>query len=247
MLIEFAYCDSVHASHRSCQLNHPVEAGYDMIFPIRWVGWFTIIHYNNELHIYIYIYIYTENAIYCSLVNVLYRTTEIISTMHFRKAHACLISEMKLSMQCINGANPLLKTFHEGRGIRGQSTVRYHHNSKWKHGICLKKLLLNRKRKNEKQNDHDEVIEWKHFPRYWPFVWGIHRSPENSPHKGQWRGALMLSLICARANSWANNGDADGLRRHRAHYDVIVMMLTIVSIAIHQWQCISDCFVFYAF
>ena len=43
--------------------------------------------------------------------------------------------------------------------------------------------------------DHDDVIKWKHFPRYWPFVWGIHRSPVNSPHKGQRRGALMFSLI----------------------------------------------------
>ena len=34
---------------------------------------------------------------------------------------------------------------------------------------------------------HDDVIKWKHFPRYWPFVRGIHRSPVNSPHKGQWR------------------------------------------------------------
>ena len=32
---------------------------------------------------------------------------------------------------------------------------------------------------------HDEVIKWKHFPRYWPFVRGIHRSPMNSAHKGQ--------------------------------------------------------------
>ena len=29
----------------------------------------------------------------------------------------------------------------------------------------------------------------------WPFVWGIHRSPVNSPHKGQWRWALMFSLM----------------------------------------------------
>ena len=43
---------------------------------------------------------------------------------------------------------------------------------------------------------HDDVITWKHFPRYWPFVRGIHQSPVNSPHKGQWRGALMFSLIC---------------------------------------------------
>ena len=34
-----------------------------------------------------------------------------------------------------------------------------------------------------------DVIKWKHFPRYWPFVRGIQRSPVNSPHKGQWRGA----------------------------------------------------------
>ena len=30
----------------------------------------------------------------------------------------------------------------------------------------------------------DDVIKWKHFPRYWPFVRGIHRSTVNSPHKG---------------------------------------------------------------
>ena len=70
---------------------------------------------------------------------------------------------------------------------------------------------------------YDDVIKWKHFPRYWPLVRGIHRSPVNSPHKGQWRGALMFSLICARINGWANNGDAGDLRCHRAHYDIIVM------------------------
>ena len=44
---------------------------------------------------------------------------------------------------------------------------------------------------------HDDVIKWKHFPCYWPFVRGIHRSPVNSPHKGQWHGSLIFSLICA--------------------------------------------------
>ena len=44
---------------------------------------------------------------------------------------------------------------------------------------------------------HDGVLRLKRFPRYWPFVRGIHRSPVNSPHKGQWRGALMFSLIHA--------------------------------------------------
>ena len=67
---------------------------------------------------------------------------------------------------------------------------------------------------------HNDVIKWKHFPRYWPFVRGIHMSPVNSPHKGQWRGALMFSLICF----WINNGEAGDLRRHRAHHNVTVMV-----------------------
>ena len=47
--------------------------------------------------------------------------------------------------------------------------------------------------------------------------------PVNSPHKGQWRGALMFSLICTWINAWVNNREAGDLRGHRAHYDVIVM------------------------
>ena len=70
---------------------------------------------------------------------------------------------------------------------------------------------------------HVDVINWKHLPRYWPFVRGIHRSPVNSPHKGQWRGALMFSLICVWINNWVNNREAGDLRRYRAHYDVIAM------------------------
>ena len=70
---------------------------------------------------------------------------------------------------------------------------------------------------------HDDVIKWKHFPRYWPFVRGIHRSPVNSPHKGQWRGALIFSLICVWINGWVNNQEAGDLRRYRVHYDVSVM------------------------
>ena len=40
------------------------------------------------------------------------------------------------------------------------------------------------------QTAHNDVIKWKHFPPYWPFVRGIHRSPVNSQHKSQWREAL---------------------------------------------------------
>ena len=43
----------------------------------------------------------------------------------------------------------------------------------------------------ESESYHDDVIKWKHFPHYWPFVWGIQWSLVNSPHKVQWCGALM--------------------------------------------------------
>ena len=71
---------------------------------------------------------------------------------------------------------------------------------------------------------HD-VIKWTHFPRDWPFVPGIHRSPVNSPQKGQWCGTLMFSLIWAWTNGWVNICKAGDLRRHRAHYDATVMYM----------------------
>ena len=48
--------------------------------------------------------------------------------------------------------------------------------------------------------------------------------PVNSPHKGQWRGALTFSLMCVWINGWVNNREAGDLRRYRVHYDVIVMV-----------------------
>ena len=41
--------------------------------------------------------------------------------------------------------------------------------------------------------------------------------------KGQWRGALRFSLICAWINGWVKNHKAGDLRCHRAHYDVTIM------------------------
>ena len=79
---------------------------------------------------------------------------------------------------------------------------------------------------------HDDVIKWRHFPHYWPFVREIHRPPVNSLHKGQWRGALMFPLICVRINGWINNREAGDLRRYPAHYDVTVMI---------TWKWLSCC------
>ena len=58
---------------------------------------------------------------------------------------------------------------------------------------------------------HDDVIKWKHFPRYSPFVRGNHRSSVNSP--AQWPVTRSFGVFF----------DLGDLRRHRAHYDGIVM------------------------
>ena len=95
---------------------------------------------------------------------------------------------------------------------------------------------------------HDDFIKWKHFPHCWPFVRGIHRSPVNSPHKGQWRGALMFSLICVWINGWVNNREAVDLRCHCAHYDVIVMEHIITLVCQQVMVCLQyiqthECFI----
>ena len=63
---------------------------------------------------------------------------------------------------------------------------------------------------------------WRH-QHYWPFVRGIHRPTVTSPHKGQWRGALAFSLICAWTDGSVNNRHAGDLGRYFTHYDVTVM------------------------
>ena len=75
---------------------------------------------------------------------------------------------------------------------------------------------------------------WRHqmetFSALLAICAGIHRSPVNSPHKGQWRGALMFSLICVWINDRVNNREAGDLRRYRAHYDVTLMMSLVLYI-----------------
>ena len=63
---------------------------------------------------------------------------------------------------------------------------------------------------------HDDLIKWRHFPRYWLFVRTTHRSPVNFPHKSQWRGALMLFFYLRRNKRFS--------KQSRGHYDVTVML-----------------------
>ena len=89
---------------------------------------------------------------------------------------------------------------------------------------------------------HDDVTKRKHIPRFWPFVLGIDWSPVNSSHNGQWRGALMLSLICTLPNGCVNNRHAGDLRRNREHYDATVMKIWVYFEATcGKKTCIATC------
>ena len=94
-------------------------------------------------------------------------------------------------------------------------------------------IITLRPRQNGRHFADDIFTWWRHqmetFPRNWPFVREIHRSPVNFPHKGQWRGALMFSLIYAWINDWVNNLEAGDLRRQHGHYDVIVMKCILLN------------------
>ena len=53
---------------------------------------------------------------------------------------------------------------------------------------------------------HDDIIKWKHFPGYWPFVW-----------------EFTGYMICAWINDQVNNREVGYIRHNRAHYEVTVI------------------------
>ena len=71
---------------------------------------------------------------------------------------------------------------------------------------------------------HDDVIKWKHSPRYCPFMRGIHRSTASDAE------LWWFFFICAQINGWVINRKADDLKCHRTHYDVIVMLWCLYNL-----------------
>ena len=104
----------------------------------------------------------------------------------------------------------------------------------WRSGVCcfcLKwsfVLTLDKSSLNvwmSKTDLRDDVIKWEHFPRYWPFVLGILRSPGNSPKRPVTRSFdVFVDLRLDKRQSKKSRGEAGDLRRHRAHYDVTAMI-----------------------
>ena len=64
---------------------------------------------------------------------------------------------------------------------------------------------------------HGDVIKWKLFGVL-AFCAGNSPVTDEFPAKGQWRGALIFSLICVWNNSGVDNGDAGDLRRSLWRY-----------------------------
>ena len=84
---------------------------------------------------------------------------------------------------------------------------------------------------------HDDVIKWKHFPRYWPFV----RCAGNSPATGEFptqrpvTRSFDVFFDLRLINGWVNNGEAGDLRRHRAQYIVTIMLLAFFQVSNTEW------------
>ena len=91
------------------------------------------------------------------------------------------------------------------------------------------------------------ITWWRHqmgtFSALLAFCAGNSPVPVNSPHKGQWLGALMFPLICAWVHGCANNREADDSRCHSAHYDVTVMACKIRFISMLWAVSVSVCVV----
>ena len=83
-----------------------------------------------------------------------------------------------------------------------------------------------------------EQITRVHIVSWWPVTsWLHHQMEKKSLHKGQSRGALRFSLICAWTSGWTNKREVGDLRRHRAYYDVTVMLYDKIHISDSMTTC----------
>ena len=98
---------------------------------------------------------------------------------------------------------------------------------------------------------HDDVIKWKYFLHYWPFVRGFtgHRWIPRTKTRDAELWCFFRSVPWI--DGWVNSHEAGDLRRHRAHYDVIVMKLFCVdkvntmATDFMKWGCFSICWMLF--
>ena len=161
---------------------------------------------------------------------------------------------VKIMASCLFDAKPLYEPIlgycqlnpKEQTSVKLWSNYKHFHSRKWIWKYCLRNgghFVLG---EMSKMCDHwfvltlrsiswreadafcsiscNEVIKWKHFLRYWPFAWGIHRSPVNSHTKASDAELWCFRWSEPRINGWVNNRAVGDLRRHQTHYDFVVML-----------------------
>ena len=121
---------------------------------------------------------------------------------------------LKLYLSCLCRCHAVISVAFYGTAIYLESTVFYKVSTRFT--LCCVLLWL-------------DISWWRHQMETFSALLAVCAEnspvPVNSPHKGQWRGGLMFSLIRTRINGWVNNREAGDLRRHQAHCDVIVMWI----------------------
>ena len=86
-------------------------------------------------------------------------------------------------------------------------TYAFWHTSPWCLLMCYGPKGISNNHDPGSDSHHDDVIKWKHFPRYRPFVKEIHLSQRPVTQ------SFDVSLICTRTNGWRNYRDAGDLKR----------------------------------
>ena len=72
------------------------------------------------------------------------------------------------------------------------------------HGLRVLHPVLSRPATLQGVGRHQDMVTRKHFPHYWPFVRGIHRSPVDSPHTGPFMPSFYISCV-VKLNKLLNN------------------------------------------
>ena len=89
-------------------------------------------------------------------------------------------------MERLLGVFTEFAVLHKSKSINGwfphTSPTMSPRNSPWRTTLSLCGIHINPHHHFSYESNNNDVVKWKHFLCYCPFVWGINRSPVNCPH-----------------------------------------------------------------
>ena len=91
---------------------------------------------------------------------------------------------------------------------------------------------------------HDDIMKWKHFPLYWPFVWGIHRWPTQRPVTWSFDVFFDLHLnkqLSKQSRRWWFKMPSRSLWHHCNVQECFTVIGAIVSLPQCQWNNHAGC------